>query len=176
MSSRRPRFAAAALAISVTALLALGCGGDDSSETVTVTEEPATTAPSTEGTTGDGEAPGATREVDELTGFASPTGNIGCYIEPAQVRCDIAERDWEPPKPPKSCELDYGQGVELIAGGEAKLVCAGDTALNEDSVLAYGESIAAGLLRCESSEAAMTCRDIETGRGFSLARERYEIF
>ena len=157
-----------------------GCGDDEPATTVTETEtaDPATdsTTSSEETTTEDGETPPADLEVSELTGFSSPTGNIGCYIDRESVRCDIAERDWEPPKAPKSCELDYGQGIELRAGSTADFVCAGDTALEGGDPLAYGSSISAGLLRCESSEAAIRCTDAETGRGFSLSREGYEIF
>lgn len=153
-------------------------------ETSTVTTDPSTESSTTEETTteatttsGDGETPPADVEVDESAAFVSPTGNIGCFIDKTTVRCDIAERDWEPPKPPAGCELDYGQGITLNAGGAAELVCAGDTVLGSGGQeLAYGQSISAGLLRCESSERGMTCRDIETGRGFTLSRESYEIF
>lgn len=165
------------------AVLALGACGDDGDETTTVTEtvgasETTTTDGQGEdgGSPADGQTPPADKEVSELTGFSSPSGNIGCFIERASVRCDIAEREWEPPEQPPDCDLDYGQGIELVAGGEAGFVCAGDTALGAGAGLAYGESISAGLLRCESSRAGMSCRDIETGRGFSIARERYEIF
>lgn len=93
------------------------------------------------------------------------------------MRCDIAERDWDPPAPPPDCEFDYGQGVTLSAGAAAELVCAGDTVLGSNGQeLGYGQSINAGLLRCESEESGLSCRDIETGRGFELSREGYEIF
>lgn len=171
------------LALAATAAFAAGmvagCGDDTESTTVTetTTSEAADDTTSTEETTtADGESPPVDREVTELTGFSSPTGNIGCYIDRESVRCDIAERSWEPPKAPASCKLDYGQGIELAAGGEAAFVCAGDTALQTGDPLPYGESIGAALLRCESAEAGITCRDIESGRGFSLSREGYEIF
>jgi hypothetical protein len=165
--------------------LALAACGDDEpttvTETSTVTTESSTTSgeeTSTESTTtADGETPEADVEVSDSAAFVSPTGNIGCFIDKTTVRCDIAERDWKAPKPPADCELDYGQGIALTAGGTAALVCAGDTVLGSGGQeLAYGQSIAAGLLRCESSEQGMTCRDIETGRGFSLSRQSYELF
>jgi len=179
----------------VPALLALallaGCGDEESTQPSTVTEtvsastatEASATTDSTESTEGtdstegeDGAAPPADRTVKELTGFTSPSGNIGCYIDRGTVRCDIAERDWEPPEAPADCELDYGQGISMDAGGAPAFVCAGDTALEGGPPLDYGESIAAGLLRCESEQSGMTCRDIETGRGFTLSQERYELF
>lgn len=181
--TRMPRVAVAVLATAV-----LGaCGGDDSTVTVTDTATdgkapgpPATTSTTNADTTtttgGDGATPPADRTVDELTAFSSPTGNIGCYIDLRSVRCDIGDRDWEPPPTPPGCELDYGQGIELRAGGRAAFVCAGDTALGGGDAIDYGTSIGAGLLVCESEESGMTCTDTETGRGFTIAIEGYDIF
>lgn len=168
-----------------------GCGDEPTAATATVTSTAtveataspttsttSTAATATEETTTtatEGSSPPADTEVTELTGFASPSGNIGCYIDLRTVRCDIAERDWEPPSPPARCDLDYGQGISLDAGGPAAFVCAGDTALGAGDPLPYGQSIAAGLLRCESEESGMSCRDIETGRGFTLSKEGYEL-
>jgi uncharacterized protein DUF6636 len=175
-------------AIAVAAIVAAGCGSAD--ETVVVTETAtSSTATATAGSTattsneattstdsGDGETPSADETVTKLTGFSSPTGNIGCYIDRKSVRCDIGDRDWKPPRAPKSCELDWGQGIELTAGSAADFVCAGDTTLGAGDALDYGRSIGAGLLICESEESGMTCRDTETGRGFTISKQGYEIF
>ena len=172
-------WAAAAVAASI---LLAACGGSDSTSTVTETvsssttsTESSSTTTSTSSTTEDGSTQ-ADQTVTKLTGFTSPTGNIGCYIDRRSVRCDIGDRDWEPPKAPSSCKLDYGQGIELPAGGAADFVCAGDTALGGGDALEYGTSIGSGLLLCESEESGMTCRDTETGRGFTLSKQSYEIF
>jgi hypothetical protein len=98
-----------------------------------------------------GPAP-ADREVTELTGFISPSGNVACMIDPSWVRCDIIDNDWSPPPRPADCEFDYGQGISLAPGATAEFVCAGDTAFGPDEVLPYGSSIAAGVLECESAE------------------------
>jgi hypothetical protein len=113
--------------------------------------------------------------VSKLTGFTSPSGNIGCYIDKSTVRCDIDKRSWQPPKAPSSCQLDYGQGISLDAGGAPAFVCAGDTALGGGKPLAYGQSIGAGLLRCESEESGMSCTDAESGRGFTISQESYSF-
>ena len=170
------------LAIAVAAIVTAGCGSAD--ETVVVTETAtSSTATATAGSTattstdsGDGETPSADETVTKLTGFTSPTGNIGCYIDRKSVRCDIGDRDWEPPRAPKSCDLDWGQGIALSAGGAADFVCAGDTTLGAGDALDYGRSIGAGLLICESEESGMTCRDTESGRGFTISKQSYEIF
>ena len=181
MIGTRLRILIGLLAVAAFAAGAVAGCGDDEETPSTVTETETTETPPSGETTGtetgtDGETPPSDIEVTELTGFTSPTANIGCLIDRESVRCDIAERTWEPPKAPASCELDYGQGIELSAGGEAAFVCAGDTALQAGDPLPYGSSIRAGLLLCESTEAAIFCRDVESGRGFSLSREGYEIF
>jgi len=159
----------------VTALLA-GCGSDDepskpgAGPTRTVVKTVTQSSTSTVATEI------AVRHVDVLTGFSSPSGNVGCYIDKRNVRCDIRQRAWKPSPKPSSCELDFGQGIALSAGAKPGFVCAGDTALGAGAKLAYGEGIQAGVLRCSSRSSGMTCQDTETGRGFSLSRERYEIF
>ncbi len=167
----------------VLALAVAGCGDDEAepasegpAATTVTTTETTTTSPPDNGAEGDGAPPPVTTEVDDLTGFSSPSGNIGCFIDPRNVRCDIAKRDWNPPAAPADCQVDFGQGITLAAGAAPEFVCAGDTTLQAGPPLPYGESIGAGLLRCDSSEAAMECTDTETGRGFSLAREGYELF
>lgn len=185
------RIGALVAAIAVATVVAVGCGDDgtapatDAGATVTVTAteststttgEETTVGEKTEETTTDGAPPPADIVVSELTGFTSPTGNIGCYIGPENVRCDIGDRDWQPPARPADCNLDYGQGIAMDAGGAPAFVCAGDTALGGGDPLPYGQSIAAGLLRCDSAATGMTCTDTETGRGFMLAKESYELF
>jgi hypothetical protein len=123
-----------------------------------------------------GPAPTDHEFINELTGFISPSGNVACMIDPSWVRCDIIDRDWSPPPRPADCEFDYGQGISLSAGGSAEFVCAGDTAFGPDAVLPYGESITAGPLRCDSAEAEITCRDVESSQGFSISREAYRVF
>ena len=61
-------------------------------------------------------------------------------------------------------------------GGQAAFVCAGDTALVGGQPLAYGKSVSAGALVCDSAESAITCRDTATRHGFSIAREPYRLF
>jgi hypothetical protein len=122
------------------------------------------------------EAP-ADENVQELTAFRSPSSNIGCYLIVDYVRCDIDERNWSAPPRPADCEFDYGQGITMVPRGSAEFVCAGDTALVPDGdPLPYGQSIAAGPLRCDSEESGITCRDTETGKGFSISHDAYQLF
>jgi hypothetical protein len=115
-------------------------------------------------------------EPEELTSFSTPSGNIGCVMDPEFVRCDIAERSWEPPAAPASCEVDFGQGVQLAGRGRAELVCAGDTTLGADATLEYGATSKIGPYRCISAEAGITCQDSRTGHGFFLSQQTYELY
>lgn len=117
-------------------------------------------------------------DVTQFTPFTSPSGNIGCYIDPVQVRCDITEHTWTPPPRPDTCPsfTGYGQGLVLRAGIDAKVVCAGDTAMTQGNTLAYGDSITAGPLRCDSDESGITCKDSSTGHGFTISRDSYGLF
>ena len=169
----------AAAGIFTTAFALAACGGGS---TITL----ASSAPSVTDQTTSSESPRqaekplrpapADREVHELTGFVSPTGNVSCMIDADWARCDIIDRDWSPPPRPADCEFDYGQGISLAPGEQAQFVCAGDTAFGADEVLPYGESITAGVLRCESAQSWITCRDVRTGHGFSISREAYRLF
>ncbi len=120
--------------------------------------------------------PQTVRNVDgSLTGFQSPSGNIGCYIDGSGARCDIRERDWSPP-PSSGCELDYGQGISIDPSGNAGFVCAGDTALSDEPPLPYGAGIQSGAIRCVSTEVEMVCSNVDNGAGFALSRQGYRIF
>jgi hypothetical protein len=165
--------------------LLAGCGGDGVDNAPQAgTAEPSPTAqrsaspdaPKPDRLTGEKALGPADEVVTDLRGFTSPSGNVGCYISPSSVRCDIDERDWSPPPKPADCRLDYGQGIVLFAADRAEFICAGDTTLGGNPPLAYGHSIGAGSLVCESAEAGMTCRDNQSGHGFFIAREAYRIF
>jgi hypothetical protein len=111
-----------------------------------------------------------------LVGFHSPSGNIGCFISGQGVRCDIRDRDWTPPPPPASCELDWGQGVAVDRHGRADYVCAGDTALNQGRTLAYGDSISRGRFRCVSKQTKMKCVNERSDHGFKLSTQSAKLF
>jgi hypothetical protein len=174
----KPHAPLCAFAAIVTTLAA--CSGQNSSapstaqRSSTVSEtaasSPSTATPQESPTTTDREL------IDELVSFTSPSGDVGCYIAWTTVRCDISERTWSSPSRPLNCEFDYGQGISMSPGGQPAFVGAGDTALGGGKPLAYGKSLSAGTLVCDSAESGITCRDTGTGHGFSIAREAYRVF
>jgi hypothetical protein len=157
-----------------------GCG-DDEEDTVTETvttegTETTDTAPGTESaeTATTAAVPRRVRRGPRY--FETPSSNIGCYIDARAVRCDIRERNWDPPPDDQDCELDYGQGIALGASGRADFICAGDTTLGGPATLGYGEVSRRGRLRCRSGQKGVTCSEIRSGHGFFLSRESYRIF
>jgi hypothetical protein len=117
--------------------------------------------------------------VRSLSVFQSPTHNIGCVIAGSVARCDINHRQWSPPPHPASCsdEVDFGQGLNVGLAGRARLVCAGDTALNPHAtVLHYGQAARHGSFTCNSATTGMTCTDTRDGHGFFISIQSYRIF
>ena len=114
-----------------------------------------------------------------LVEFRTPSGNIGCIGETVRadnnLRCDIRNRSWSPPPRPKSCQLDWGQGLSLNRTGRARYVCAGDTALNTGPRLAYGATRRIGSIVCVSRTSGLTCTN-PAGHGFRMSRTRVTRF
>jgi hypothetical protein len=170
----------------VAAALLAGCGGGDTTTVInettttvagdsTITDSSSTTTASTTSTTTD--SSGGTGAPQSLKAFQSPTGNIACIITAKFARCDVSERDWNPPPHPASCpsEVDFGQGIQLPTSGSASFVCAGDTTLNPQAPkLAYGSSSQVGSITCTSAESGMSCSNAGGG-GFTISRQSYNL-
>ena len=107
--------------------------------------------------------------------FRLPSGNIGCFLDASNARCDIGQRDWVAPAKPDNCQVDYGNGLTLDTKG-ATVACAGDTVLGASTVLDYGQSAARGPFVCLSSQVGVTCRDTANGHGFDLSRQAYKLY
>jgi hypothetical protein len=173
---------AVCVVVGVMAAVVAGCG---SSATKTVTVKapaPVTVTNSTStGSAGVTQIQSATIPIPlvRLSGFQSPSGNIGCIIVGGIARCDIKQRAWKPPPTPKSCPpvVNYGQGLEVSGAGPGRLVCAGDTALNPSArKLAYGTGSKVGPFVCVSETGGITCSDAATRHGFNISAQSYRVF
>jgi hypothetical protein len=111
--------------------------------------------------------------------FQSPSGNIDCIIDATSVRCDIQKKSWKPPAKPKTCPVDWGNGLGVDARGRGYVVCAGDTAQAPPGepypTLAFGKSIKAGRITCSSATAGITCKNTQA-HGFFISRQKYRVF
>ena len=135
------------------------------------TAEPEPTEPADDEAT----EPEPTQEpsADDEVAFSSPTGNIGCVLSSAGVRCDIGDRTWDPPSAPGSCDADWGRGLAHGADG-TQFTCDSGSVLGAAQVLGYGEILERGDFRCASGQQGMRCTDT-SGRGFELARSGYQV-
>ncbi|HUQ40419.1 MAG TPA: DUF6636 domain-containing protein [Acidimicrobiales bacterium] len=166
------------LVIALAVLPACGGGADDAPSAATgstVTDRPASSTTTTLAT-------GVAQDPlpdDGPEHFTTPSGNIGCMftgdLAEGSVRCDVAERDWQPPPRPADCELDWAVGVELDSRGP-RHVCAGDTVMGGGAVLAYGRTAAHRGLECASEVRGVSCLHRATGRGFAVSRASYRWF
>jgi hypothetical protein len=108
--------------------------------------------------------------------FVLPSRNIGCAVYSRGARCDIGERDWRPPPKPRSCEFDWGNGVEVTGQSRGRILCASDTTLGARKVLGYGQAAKRGVFLCTSSTAGVNCTNIRTRHGFFLSRQSFGLF
>jgi hypothetical protein len=108
-----------------------------------------------------------------LIQFRTPSANIGCVYSSdggLYLRCDILSGLKPKPAKPKGCRLDWGYGYELSPFGRAKVVCAGDTAVDRRAqVLRYGQAWARGGFRCVSRTSGLRCTN-RSKHGFVLSR------
>jgi len=117
----------------------------------------------------------APETVDEAF-FQTPSGNISCVLNRSLARCDIVRKTWQPPAKPADCDFDWGNGA-YVENGKAGVTCTSDTLIGAaKSTLAYGDSLRAGAFQCDSRSSGVTCRQSETGHGFTLASARYALF
>ena len=108
--------------------------------------------------------------------FHSPSGNIGCGVSKQGARCDIREKDWNPPRRPSACNRDWGYGLTLGMTGKGRFFCGSDSLLGIGTRLGYGKSIRRGRFKCMSREDGMKCINVRNRHGFFIARERYRRF
>lgn len=164
-------------------VLLAGCGSDDDSAAEeTVTSRVTSSAGSTTTVTSSPEA-AAQRQAQKprrLKQFQTPTHNIGCYLSRQQggsVRCDIREHSWNAPPKPDYCDVDWGGGLQVGSKRRGSIVCAGDTVLDPGSpVLPYGKVSEVARIVCRSNEGGVRCLNFDTGHGFFLSRQRYDLF
>ncbi len=119
----------------------------------------------------------------EQVGFTSPDGNIGCFMDPWTVRCDIRERSWAPPPRPADCPEtgvyahDYGQGIVLNSDGDGAVLfsCANASVLDSGPAVAYGQNVQVDSIRCQIWPDGVTCSDFLSGKGFWMSRDGYRF-
>jgi hypothetical protein len=115
--------------------------------------------------------------------FQTPSGNVACYLGPAElggtngfVACEIGDHTYSAPPRPPACHLAWGGRFTLAQGGQPELACHGDTMRSADlPTHDDGETAFSGAIRCAIESARITCTDTSTGHFFRLSRESYEL-
>ena len=117
-----------------------------------------------------------TREISTTYDFLTPSKNIGCLMTSNSARCDIVTKSWKPPAKPADCDLDWGNGVAVVAANKGEVVCAGDTVRGTKTILPYGEAVKVDNFVCESASSGVRCANTASGHGFTLSRQSYTVF
>jgi hypothetical protein len=119
--------------------------------------------------------------------FTTPSTNIDCRGEGAEISCLVEEASW-PRRPPRpaDCDVDWFPTQVTLSRGRVSVgSCRGDvgplclTGADGCTVLRYGRSVVLRRngIRCTSRRSGLTCRTRNgTGAGFKVAREGYRIF
>lgn len=119
----------------------------------------------------------------DIAGFSLDGGNTACLFSRdggVQVRCDIRDRDWEPPPAPADCAGDYG--TSTVLGKEGEFGCVSDTVFEMPGEtdgtreLPEGDSVTYDDLRCDAIAGGVQCVNTKTEWGFILTRAKAQIF
>lgn len=179
---RRPPIAllAVALAVVILAIFAVTqlLGGRDGTDTAA--GEPAPTAEATPTGTPAGDDPAtestptspadlvrpAPQDAVQAARFSSPSSNIVCALATEGLRCTILEHDFPGPD---GC-VGGPTTVSLDADGDVTRSCDGAGVSPASLTLEYGASATFGSGACTSTPDGMSCWDMRTGTGFTLAR------
>lgn len=175
MTHRVELLAAAVAGFSAVVALS-GCGSPTDAESASTTPVTGQTTASAQPVQSTSQSP-ADREVVENTSFLSPDGNIACNIDMnVGARCDIIDASWQAPPAPADCQDSYGHMIAIGLDKPAEFICAGDTVFGSEELLPDDESIASGAFRCDSVDSGITCRNTETGHGFSISYDANRLF
>lgn len=115
--------------------------------------------------------------VATTTTFASPSGNILCFLGEDIATCRVQRHDWKVPPRPADCNNDWGPDIE-VTSDRATFRCASDAIPYDWTAthrLAYGHAIRFRQLQCESARAGMRCDYLGSGHGFTVSSTDYEL-
>jgi len=148
--------------------------------TVSTSQSPAETSAPVETS-----QPVQTSRVDSTASFVSPSDNIRCVLGDdggddvgvSYAGCHIAQADWAGPAEPSDCELDwFPLAVWVSADGTDLGDCRGDAFAFDADRLDYGQALAVGDVVCRSEASGVTCENLTTRTGFTIARSGLTLF
>ncbi|MDO4259724.1 MAG: hypothetical protein Q4C87_12885 [Actinomycetaceae bacterium] len=110
----------------------------------------------------------APESAEEMTGFASPSGNIRCGIVDGNLACAITSHDWTA-NGDKACE-GSSSSVLVLNKDRADVDCDTGNPGGGSGTLAYGSYAKLGDYACSSSQDGISCWNMRTGTSMALAR------
>lgn len=108
----------------------------------------------------------APQDAVQAASFSSPSSNIVCALADEGLRCTILEHDFDGPD---GC-VGGPTTISLDADGDVSQSCAGGSVSTASLTLEYGASATFGSGACTSTPDGMSCWDMRTGNGFTVAR------
>ena len=109
----------------------------------------------------------APANAQQLTAFATPSGNISCSFNSTGVSCVINSNDWAAGNY-ASCS-GSSHGTLSISGDSAVQSC-GTSGATAATGLTYGQYAANGDYACSSTADGVSCWNTKSGASFALAR------
>ncbi|GAA1820535.1 variant leucine-rich repeat-containing protein [Nesterenkonia flava] len=104
------------------------------------------------------------------TSFSAPSGNIHCEISGDEALCTINEHDFDAPS---GCS--NGVTLRVTREGDSETSCS-DEVSQQSRALDYGDAITNDDFACTSDMDGIECWSTQTGNGFFMARESYDLF
>jgi hypothetical protein len=108
-------------------------------------------------------------EALSITEFSSPTGNINCQLGDDDLRCTVAEHNFDAPE-----DCEGGVTFRVSDQGSATIDCSSSVS-SQTQQLQYGELTGNTDFACEANEMFFECWSQRTGEGFEIAREYFEF-
>lgn len=127
-------------------------------------------SPTEEDANDDEQARPAPDDALDVAAFSAPSGNIHCTLSGDDALCTIDEHFFDAPS---GCE--EAVTVRVGADGAAETAC-GESVGSQGQELNYGQITGNGDFACEATRTYFECWSQQTGNGFQLAREYYELY
>ena len=106
----------------------------------------------------------------DITAFSAPSDNIHCTLSDDDVMCTVDEHFFDAPS---GC--DEEMTVRVGPDGSVESAC-DESVGPQGQNLDYGQTTGNDDFACEATEAYFECWSQQTGNGFQLAREYYELY
>lgn len=118
----------------------------------------------------DEQARPAPEDAQDLTAFSAPSDNIHCTLSDSDVMCTIEEHMFDTPS---GC--DDAVTVRVGSDGSAETACDENVGAQGEN-LDYGQTTGNDDFACEATQTHFECWSQQSGNGFQLAREYYELY